>query len=103
MHADLNRRATDIFPIRIHIERMFGLHPHPAGLEVFPLPHAQMMAAAHAGEQAKEAKRSDGSDDADIEQAIVHFGLRRDFHPAAETRSIGESSDEGGLIAADSP
>src|SRR5579863_1709948 len=97
LNADLHRSATDVFAICIQIQRMFGLDPQTGSGKIVDLADGQMPAEVNRREHTEKFERIDGADYADVEQAIVHLGARRDFHASAVSGSVGEGSEDSGL------
>ncbi len=44
LNSHLNRRAADIFSIRINVDRTLRLNPHPLGLKILDFRNVEMLA-----------------------------------------------------------
>jgi hypothetical protein len=102
-HADFDRRAADVFSVGVDVERVFGFDAHAIGLKVFHVADAQMATRVHHRKHTEQFERIHAADHTDVEQAVVHFCVRRDLHAAAVGARVGESGEHRGLIAAGRP
>jgi len=103
LNPNLHRRSTNKFPIRIHIERLFGFHSHSVDLKVLDLFDAEMLPCIYRGKQAEQLERIDAAHNANIEQPITHFCFGRDLHASAVKRSVRKRGQQRWLIAAHPP
>src|SRR5437660_253029 len=63
----------------------------------------QMLPRIRTGKQPQQPQWTDRRNDAHVEQSIIHFRARCDFHPPAIKRSISKCRNHGRLITANSP
>ena len=98
-----HRRLAYKFSVGVNIEGILGLDLRCGGFEIFDFANLQVPARVNAREQARQPESAHIADDAYVEQSVVHFRPRGDFHAAAVKRSIGEGREDGGLITAHGP
>src|SRR6266852_2555667 len=102
-NCDFDRGLADILAVGVDVEGMLGFDAQARGLKVIDLRHAEVPPKIDGWEHAEQFERIDAAHDADIQQAVVHFGVGSDLHAPTIRGSVGEGCEDGGLVAADRP
>ncbi len=82
---------------------MFRLHPHPRCLKVIDLADLQMPPAINRGEQPQKSESGESAHDANIQQPVIHLGLRSNLHSPAVHGSVRKCCQDRRLVAASRP